>query len=270
LEHPELSLDAIHTITKRHTGEFAIRPYLERYPELTLARLEVWVQDPNAHVRRLVSEGTRTRLPWGKRLDRFVRDPQPVLALLEKLKDDPSVYVRKSVANNLNDIAKDHPALVLEVLARWQADGDENRQWIVRHALRTLVKAGDPRALALLGYGSDTAGNIAALQFTVTPPVLTVGESVTLRLVLQNGGAAEQAVVIDYRVAFPSPSSRGAAKVFKWTARTLGPGETITLEKRHVLRPVTTRPLRPGPHTVGVQVNGVILAETDFALVEGT
>jgi 3-methyladenine DNA glycosylase AlkC len=266
LAESELSLDAIYAITKRHTGEFAIRPYLEQDPEATLARLHVWAADPNAHVRRLVSEGTRTRLPWARRLELFVRDPEPVLALLEKLKDDPSAYVRKSVANNLNDITKDHSERVLNTLAQWQAEGGAQRQWIVRHALRTLVKAGDPRALALLGYGTQDAAAVTVDLFVVEPPTVRTGESVLLRLTLHNAAEVDLAVMVDYRMGFPSTSARGSTKVFKWTALTLAPHARLTLEKRHVLRPVTTRPLRQGVHRVGVQVNGKIQAQAEFTL----
>jgi 3-methyladenine DNA glycosylase AlkC len=255
------SLEAIYIITQRYTGEFAIRPYLERYPEETLSRLHQWTQDPSAHVRRLVSEGTRTRLPWGKRLGQFVRDPEPVIALLEKLKDDPSPYVRKSIANNLNDIAKDHPQRVLALLAEWQTGAGERRQWIVKHALRTLVKQGHPQALALLGY-SDAVPEVE--RFEIVPHRVREGESVTLLLGLRNPTDESLPAIVDYRVQYPTASGRGSAKVFKWTICTLGPGETITFSKKHAVRSTTTRTLHPGLHVAAVQVNGAIVAEDGF------
>jgi 3-methyladenine DNA glycosylase AlkC len=113
------SLDAYYEITQRFTAEFGIRPFLIQYPEKTLARLKNWAKDPSPHVRRLVSEGTRPRLPWAMRLPAFQKDPQPVLNLLELLKDDPELYVRRSVANNLNDIGKDNPAMLYKTARAW-------------------------------------------------------------------------------------------------------------------------------------------------------
>jgi 3-methyladenine DNA glycosylase AlkC len=152
---------AQYELTKRFTAEFSIRAFLEADPVATLERLEEWATDPNVHVRRLVSEGTRPRLPWAPRLPRFVEDPQPVLRLLEMLKDDPELYVRRSVANNLNDIAKDHPDLVVEVCARWSLQASPERRWLIRHGLRTLVKQGHEGALAVLGYGRGSPAETA-------------------------------------------------------------------------------------------------------------
>lgn len=140
LEHFESSMRAQYLLTQRFTAEFSIRRYLERHPAATLARLRKWAVDPNADVRRLVSEGTRPRLPWAPRLRAFQADPRPVLALLELLKDDPSLSVRRSVANNLNDIGKDHPALLVATGRKWMVDVTEERRWIVCHALRSAVK----------------------------------------------------------------------------------------------------------------------------------
>ena len=147
-------MQAQHELTQRFTAEFSIRPFIERHPEATLARLAQWTQDPSPHVRRLVSEGTRPRLPWASRLRDFQRDPAPVLALLERLKDDPELYVRRSVANNLNDIGKDHPDLLADVARRWLQNASPERRWIVRHALRSAIKRAEPGALSALGYGA--------------------------------------------------------------------------------------------------------------------
>jgi 3-methyladenine DNA glycosylase AlkC len=142
LDHFEASMRAQYEITKRFTAEFSIRPFIERHREATLERLGEWARDPDPHVRRLVSEGTRPRLPWAPRLREFQRDPAPVLALLELLKDDPELYVRRSVANNLNDIGKDHPELLAQTARRWLEGADANRRWLVKHALRSAVKRG--------------------------------------------------------------------------------------------------------------------------------
>ena len=181
LECFETSMRAQYELTKRFTAEFSIRAFIERYPNETLKRLAEWAHDPNMHVRRLVSEGTRPRLPWASRLRGFQEDPSPVLELLEVLKDDPEEYVRRSVANNLNDISKDHPELVVEVTRRWWLDASEDRRRLVRHALRTLVKAGNTEALAVLGYDAISAIEVRAV--TCTPDVIEIGEKLHIESV---------------------------------------------------------------------------------------
>jgi 3-methyladenine DNA glycosylase AlkC len=145
----EASMQAQYELTRRFSAEFSIRPFLERWPERTLARLATWTRDPDPHVRRLCSEGTRPRLPWASRLSAFIRDPRPVLPLLETLKDDPVLYVRRSVANHLGDIAKDHPDLVFDLCSRWLEGADANRRWLIRHAVRHPAKKGVKAALRL-------------------------------------------------------------------------------------------------------------------------
>ncbi|MEZ4636187.1 MAG: DNA alkylation repair protein [Caldilineaceae bacterium] len=264
LDHFDLSLDAMYEITKRHTAEFAVRPYLLADAERVLARLREWVHDPSPHVRRWVSEGTRPRLPWGKRLDIFIRHPEQTLALLEYLKDDPELYVRKSVANHLNDIAKDHPQLVVDVTARWHADGSAGTRWIVQHALRTLVKNGDAAALAVLGFDAEIPARVT--DFRVEPASIRIGEAVRLSLTLVNDGDVAHDLVIDFRVHFVKANGKRSPKVFKWTKCTLQPAESITLTKVVSMVPVTTRKLYVGRHAVDVQVNGQVLAMAEFEL----
>ena len=182
LDHPERALALQHALTQRFTAEFSIRPYLERHPALTLATLRRWASDPSAHVRRLVSEGTRPRLPWAPRLRAFMRDPAPVLELLEMLRDDPEPYVRRSVANNLNDIGKDHPRVLLDVARRWIAGAPPERRRLVRHALRTMTRAGDPEALAILGVGAGDALVVDDLRIAPAAPAIGGKVRVTCRI----------------------------------------------------------------------------------------
>jgi 3-methyladenine DNA glycosylase AlkC len=264
LDHPEASLDALHAMTQRFSGEFAIRPFLKLHPERTLARLRQWVEDPSAHVRRLVSEGTRTRLPWGERLPAFIADPSPVLPLIEALRSDPSEYVRRSVANHLNDLAKDHPALVVDITRRWAAEeAGAERGRLVRHALRTLVKAGDPRALAVLGFDAEVQVEVLDLQVSA---VVQLGEGLDVSCALHNPGSTEVAVVLDLVVHHVKANGGRSPKVFKWTKVTLGPGETRQVKRRHPMRPVSIRRFYPGVHRVEVQVNGAVLAGAEFQL----
>ncbi|WP_420627833.1 DNA alkylation repair protein [Candidatus Leptofilum sp.] len=264
LEDFDVGVRAIYEITKRHTAEFAIRPFLIHHQEKMLAILNEWVTDENPHVRRLVSEGTRSRLPWAGRLTQFIEDPSPTLALLEKLKDDPSEYVRRSVSNHLNDIAKDHPQLVIETCGRWWQDGSAERRWIVQRALRTLVKAGDPDALAVLGYGPP---QVALHNFAVAPDPLKLGEKLNLNFTLQNEAKSEQKLMIDFVIHFVKANGQTRGKVFKLKTAVLAPTETITIEKSHPIRPITTRKYYPGTHRVEIQVNGQIIGERSFELI---
>ncbi len=170
LDNFEESMRAQHALTQRFTAEFSIRPFLVRHPKATLARLRKWANDPSDHVRRLVSEGTRPRLPWAPRLAAFQADPAPVLELLELLRDDPALYVRRSVANNLNDIGKDHPQLLAATARRWLQDAPPERVWVVRHALRWAVKQGAPWALDLMGFGHVPTVTLGGRTIAATRP----------------------------------------------------------------------------------------------------
>jgi len=266
LDYVEESLAAMHAITQRHTAEYAIRPFLMRYPERTLRTLQGWVTDPSFHVRRLVSEGTRPRLPWAARLPQFIADPVPVLDLLERLKDDPSAYVRKSVANNLNDIARDHPDLALATLARWHEGAGPERVAIIRHALRTLVKQGHPTALALLGAG---APQVALVALELAPARVAVGDTATLSVTLRSTAPTAQLLVVDYVLRMPGARGTTRAKVFKLRSKWLAPGATLHVQKRHSFAPVGVRPVYPGPHTVSIQVNGVEFGAVAFEVAPG-
>jgi 3-methyladenine DNA glycosylase AlkC len=260
---PERGLAALHAMTQRLTAEFAIRPFLIEHPEIGFRTLARWVDDPSAHVRRLVSEGSRPRLPWGLRLQRLVDDPRPTLPLLQALQDDPSEYVRRSVANHLNDIAKDHPALVVDWLERHLPDAGEARRALLRHASRGLVKQGDARTLAAWGLGQRLRGN-AVLD--LAPAQVQVGGELRLRLQLRSTAAKPQRLAIDYAVHHVKANGSLAPKVFKGWVIELGAREQRVLDKRHSMKAVTTRRYHPGAHRIDVRINGQVLAEAAFEL----
>lgn len=262
LEHFDESMAAIHAITQRFSGEFAVRPFLTRYPEQTLDVLRAWVQDESFHVRRLVSEGTRPRLPWATRLPpQFSANPQPMLELLEQLKNDPSAYVRRSVANHLNDIGKEHPDLLLTTMEQWNSSASDETRWIINHALRSLVKQGHPQALRLVG--ADEA-QVELLEFAVAPARLSIGDSATLQLRLRSLADGPQQLVIDYVLYLAGAAGRQPRrKVFKLRTLSLPAGETLHLSRRHSFQAVKVRRYYPGTHRFELQVNGQIVASTD-------
>jgi len=263
LDDFDVAMGAMYQITKRHTAEFAIRPFLRRYPERTLAVLHQWVEDESPHVRRLVSEGTRPRLPWAGRLDAFIADPTPTLALLERLKDDPSAFVRKSVANHLNDISKDHPQLVIDTLTCWREDAGAERLWIIRHALRTLVKKGDPAALALLGFDRP---QVSLRDMRIEPDHIRLGDSLVFSFTLQSESDEAQNLIIDYLIHFVKASGQTSPKVFKLSTRELSARESIYIQRKHAIKPITTRHYYSGEHRIEIQVNGQVLGGQRFWL----
>lgn len=254
LDEYDLAMTAQYEVTKRFTAEFSIRAFLDRYPERTLAILAQWAHDENVHVRRLVSEGTRPRLPWAPRLRRFQEDPTPVIELIEMLKDDPEEYVRRSVANNINDISKDHPEVVVQLANDWWSDGDLNRRKLIRHGLRTLVKKGDPAALAVLGYAADSPVELATVS--ITPAVVSIGGSVKLSVELLNPDSEPRGALVDLVVHFVKANGSTGPKVFKGGELELAPGARDTINKTISVRQHTTRTHYPGRHLVDVQING--------------
>ena len=263
LHAPERALQCLHALTQRFTAEFAIRPFIVQHPTLVFDTLARWCHDPSAHVRRLVSEGSRPRLPWGLRLQALVADPGPTLPLLRALQDDPSPYVRRSVANHLNDIAKDHPGLVADWLDQHLPGASAERAALLRHAGRGLVKQGHLQVLQAFGQGAAFCGQ-ARLQ--AAPAMVQLGGAVTLTLQLRSTAAQAQTLAIDYAVHHVKADGSRSAKVFKGWQRMLPALGELTLVKRHALKPITTRRYHAGEHLLSVQLNGRTLAQTAFEL----
>jgi 3-methyladenine DNA glycosylase AlkC len=263
----EASMAALEEFTQQASAEFAIRPFIVRYPERTMAQMLAWAGHQSSDVRRLASEGCRPRLPWGIRLPALMADPSPILPILERLKKDESESVRKSVANNLNEIAKDHPELVLDLLRRWQADATDEVRWMTGHALRTLIKQGHPEALALLGYG--TGEEIDVRNMAVDPGSIRIGDEVTLSFDVESRSDRPLNLMIDYVVYHMKANGRHSPKVFKLAKKTIRPGEVLHVEKKHSFVPVTTRTYYPGRHDMEPKINGRLFGRASFVLVAG-
>lgn len=261
LEHYEVSMQAMMELTQRFTSEFAVRPFLESYPERVFQDFQVLCQHPNSHVRRWCSEGSRPRLPWGVVLKDLVRDPLPIFPILEALKDDPELYVRRSVANNLNDISKDHPELVVELCEKWSLDSNPLRDWLIKHALRGLVKDANPVALKILGFH---APQNLEVQLSLSPSQIRLNESLELQLRLKNRGKMVQKLQVDYVVHYVRLKDKISEKVFKWKTLEIDGDSALELSKKHFMKSTTIRALYPGSHRVEVQINGCRLAEASF------
>ena len=258
------ALECLHALTRRASAEFSIRPFIQRHSETTLRTLAQWARDPSPHVRRLVSEGSRPRLPWGLRLQLFVTDPSPTLPLLRALQDDPSAYVRRSVANHLNDIAKDHPDLVAAWVREHLVSAPPTRVALLRHASRTLIKAGHPATLEAWGLGQSLRAKVTLALSARSVPI---GGVLGLAVRLVSTAPAPQPLVIDYAVHHVRANGERTPKVFKGWKLTLAPGEKRALAKQHSLRPVTTRRLYPGTHRIDLLINGQLVARREFELL---
>jgi len=263
----EASIEANYHFTKLFTAEFSIRTLLIHHQERTLNALQKWANDENYHVRRLVSEGTRPRLPWAARLPEFQRDPTPVLQLLDLLKDDPELYVRRSVANNLNDIGKDNPEVLIQTADRWMIDASSDRQWIIKHALRYAIKQGNSDALAVLGFAGDSPLTVAN---PLIPEIAKIGDSIRIQFDVINPTALSHSANIDFQIHYIKSSGKPAAKVFKLKSSTLKPGETLTVSKKISLIEMTTRKHFPGTHKVDALINGKVHPLGLFELTSGT
>lgn len=262
--HLSTALSMLHTLTQRFSVEFDIRAFLNTFPDQTLAAMDQWVDDPHYHVRRLVSEGTRPKLPWAAKIS---LPPETALPYLDKLHADPTRYVTRSVANHLNDITKIKPDLALERLRMWQTAKQQTPaelQWITRHALRGLVKKGDPAALQMLGY---SAGADVSASFSVAPERVVIGDSVVLRATLK--ATANTPVLADFVIDKKRADGKTGRKVGKWKEFVLKPGEAFEIEKKfRFVKGATTLTWLPGPHDIHLQINGNIIASVQVILAD--
>ena len=260
-KHFSRSMRTLEALTQRFSMEFAIRPFLNRWPDETLEILAGWTGHPHYHVRRLVSEGTRPRLPWSGRI---AIGADRTLPLLDRLYPDRARFVTRSVANHLNDIAKTDPDLAVSTVGRWMAEGrqaPDEMAWIARHALRTLVKDGHEPALSLLGYSRQAGVRVMALALEAAS--VPIGGVLAFSVELR--AEADTRAVVDYRLDYARSNGKRGQKIFKLKAVELTGGETVTLAKRRLLKgDATTFTLYPGLHLLAIQVNGVIAAEASF------
>lgn len=264
IDSPDLAFECLHYLTSLFSAEFAIRPFIQKYPELSNNYLKQWAIDEDHHVRRLTSEGTRPRLPWGIRLQEFCQDPTPNLALLEQLKDDDSEYVRRSVANHLNDIAKDNADIVITVCKGWRTDASANTQWVIKHACRSLIKSGNAEVFPLLGFTESPAVKVSALSLTNSE--LTLGDSLNFNVQLTSTSTSKQKLVIDFVIYHMKANGQLSPKVFKLKELTLKGKDSIELTKQHKMKAISTRKYYSGKHQIAIQVNGKEYTVKDFNL----
>lgn len=262
LEFPERSLQALKKFTVLCSSEFGIRPFIKQYPDQALAMMLNWAGDENEHVRRLASEGCRPRLPWGMALKKLQKDPQAILPILEKLHTDGSEYVRRSVANNLNDISKDHPQLVLEICKRWQGESKDVDR-LIKHACRTMLKAGRTDAMVLFGFA--TPNRVLVTKFYCEPATIQLGDRIFGQFTLKILDDEIRKIRLEYAIDFVKANGRTSSKVFQIKEADYAPGEHV-LKFSQLFANLTTRKHYAGVHCIALLVNGQEKASVQIEL----
>ena len=262
LEHFELSMHALEDLTENSTAEFAIRPFILQSTDKTMQQMAKWASSSNEHVRRLASEGCRPRLPWAMALPEFKQDPQPVLNLILQLIDDDSLYVRRSIANNLNDISKDHPNKIIEIASQYLGQS-KNVDWVIKHACRSLLKQGHTKVLSLFGYAK--ASHITIDNFTADQTV-RLGERLNFEFALNSSLSTLGKLRLEFMIDFMKANGKQAGKVFKISEGDFT-GKHKTIQKSFSFKPITTRKYYPGEHRISLIINGEKAATRKFNLV---
>ncbi|MCM3600527.1 DNA alkylation repair protein [Robertmurraya korlensis] len=263
LDHWETSIIALEQFTKYSSSEFAVRPFILKDETEMMIQMQQWAFDEDEHIRRLASEGCRPRLPWAPVLTTLKEDPTPILPILKTLKEDPSLYVRKSVANNLNDISKDHPNLLKQIVREWRGK-HPHTDWILKHASRSLLKKGDVEILQLFGYTS--AANIGVQNFTLSCDQLSLGETLTFSFDIITESIESQNLRIEYGIDFMKANGKQTRKIFHLSQKTY-PSGTTHLTREHVFKNLTTRKHYEGVHGICILVNGEEKVKDEFNLI---
>ncbi|OOM79039.1 DNA alkylation repair enzyme [Clostridium puniceum] len=256
-EHLELSMKAIERFTQRSSSEFAIRPFILKAPERVMEQMLLWSKHPSEHVRRLASEGCRPRLPWGRALQIFKKDPSKVINILEQLKSDSSLYVRKSVANNLNDISKDNPQVVIDLVKKW-SNKNPYTDWILRKGCRSLIKSANPEVMELFGYTNfaEKELEITEASVSVNPSIIKIGESCEIKYELDIPKGEAVHIRIEYGIDFVKARGNTSRKLFLLSDKTVPGGTHISGTKIHSFADLTTRRHYSGKHKINLLVNG--------------
>lgn len=260
----DASMEALNYFTQFGSSEFAIREFLKRDFAKTIKVMNQWAADKNHHVRRLASEGSRARLPWSFKLDEVINNPKTTQSILEKLNADTELYVKKSVANHLNDISKDNPDWMLKLVEGWDKQ-NAHTAWIIKHACRTLIKKGNKQTLSLFEFEKNAKVQVNNLKLSTRK--LKIGETMQFELDVVSDKNKTQKLVIDFVVHYVKKSGELSPKVFKLKELELKANETVRIVKKHRFENFTTREHYAGKHMLEIMVNGNILASSSFDLV---
>lgn len=263
LDYFDESMDSLHYLTRFSTAEFAIRPFIKQDLERSLALIYKWAKDENNHVRRLASEGTRPSLPWSFKIDEIIKDPTLTLPILESLREDKELYVKKSVGNHLNDFSKHHPQLVVDTVTAWDKN-NLHSQWMAKRGVRTLIKNGFAPAFKIMGFETNPAYQID--EFKLLKQDIYMGEYLEFSFKIKSEKNTIQLINIDFQILYLKNNGKSQAKTFKLKELKLKPHEIITVTKKQLFKELTTRKHYMGKHEVGLIINGDKMSTTPFVL----
>ena len=255
VKHFDDSIYALQELTKHGTAEFAIRLFVNSDTDKMMKVFYRWAKDENHHVRRLAAEGSRPRGVWVEHIDSFKKDPQPVIKLLEKLKADDSLYVRKAVANNLNDISKDHPETVIKIVSQWKKEKNKHTDWIIKHGCRSLIKKGYPAVFPIFGFTANP--KIEIENFKLKKGEIVLNDSIEIAFLLKSNSSQKQKLAIDYKLHYMKKNGKLSPKVFKLSEKRLQPSESVSLVLKHKIKNNSTRKHYQGKHQIELMINGV-------------
>lgn len=264
LEEYEISINAFPQITQFVTCEFAVRPFIIKYEDKMIKELKVWSKASHPMVRRLASEGCRPRLPWAMAIPSLKENPTPILPILESLKNDKSESVRRSVANNLNDISKDNPKTVILLAKKWNGITVETDS-VIKHACRTLLKQGNIEVMKLFGFGS--IDKIKIDNFKILTPNIKVGESLNFTFHILNTSASKSKIRIEYGVYYQKANGSLSRKVFKISEKEYSEKSITKISRKQSFKIITTRKFHKGKHQLSIIINGIEIEKLDFALL---
>jgi len=264
IDEYDTSVLAIEKVTTFISCEFAVRPFIIKYSDKMMAQMLQWTKHKNHHVRRLSSEGCRPRLPWAMALPEFKNNPQAILPILEELKTDDSEFVRRSVANNLNDISKDHPEIVLKIAHNWYGSNNQTNA-LIKHGLRTLLKGNYPGSLELIGYGSPKSFVLSKL--VLINQKVKEGDRVAFSFSIKNTSKKAQFLRMEYALYFLLSNGSHSKKVFKISERKINPNESFHIKRDHSFKLITTRKYYKGRHFVAPIINGEEKEKLRFEII---
>lgn len=265
IQHFKFSLEALSYFTQFGSSEFAIRVFLKHDFKATLNVMQGWAKSDNVHIRRLASEGCRPRLPWSFKLDEVVKNPELTLPILTSLKEDTELYVKKSVANHINDYSKEHPELVIKILKDWKSN-NPHTTWILKHASRTLLKQGNTKALAFFGIKENSDLNL--VSFNLKKQKIKIGDNLQYSFLIQNTSKKSISIRLEYAIYFKIANDKLSKKVFKISEKEITNSQTLSFEKHHSFKLLSTRKYYSGSHYIAIIINGKEIEKTKFNLTE--
>jgi len=261
----QVSIKALEEITQFTSCEFAVRPFIIKYPTQMMKQMLIWSKHQHHGVRRFSSEGCRPRLPWAMALPTLKENPTPIIPILENLKNDTSEFVRKSVANNLNDIAKDNPKTVINIVKEWQGKS-RNTDWVIKHGCRTLLKQGNPEVMKLFGFGS--VKNIRIENYHILTPKVKVGEFLEFEFRLLNNNNKNTKIRLEYGLYYQKANGSLSKKVYKISEKEYDKNSKTQIKRKQSFRVITIRKFHLGIHQLSVIINGKEFDKLDFTLMK--